>query len=403
MTEGEYYTTEQYDPSKGSGSILSFKLKWHGEADDTPLEEWLVEKRLPKVGKALLVGQWGMLKTFVAFDLSAAVMTKASFAGARVNRQGGVLFIAAEGQSQVRVRLEGIAREKVANLVEREGIDPKHMPFAWIEGCPRLADDSALKELLKIVASAREGMKQRFNLPLAIIVIDALMPAAGFKDANDASESQRVMTALTTIAEEAAALVLIVDHLGKDVTTGTPNSSVKEDAADAVLALLGDRTVAGAVSNSRLAIRKIRGAATGQEISFQSREVTICENAGYDAVTTLVIDWETGSTARTDTSRTQATRRLSQSLIIFKRAFEFALTSSGEDLRPFQDGPTVRAVNRDSVRHEFLKTYPAESAKAKAMAFLRCAKDAVAFGLMNAREIGPPENPVTYFWSLERR
>ena len=221
-----------------------------------------------------------MLKTFVAFDLAAAVMTKTSFAGARVNRQGGVLFIAAEGQSQVRVRLEGIAREKVANLNEREGIDPKHMPFAWIEGCPRLTDDGALKELLKIVAFAREGMKQRFNLPLAVITIDALMPAAGFKDANDASENQRVMSVLTRIAEEADALVLIVDHLGKDVTTGTRNSSVKEDAADAVLALLGDRTLAGVVSNSRLAIRKIRGAATGQEICFQSRAVTVFENAG---------------------------------------------------------------------------------------------------------------------------
>jgi hypothetical protein len=403
MTEGEYFSTVQYAPSKASGSTLPFALKWHGEADDTPLVEWLVEKRLPKVGKALLVGQWGMLKTFVAFDLCAAVMTKTRFAGARVNRQGGVLFIAAEGQSEIRVRLEGIAREKVATIAEREGIDPKHMPFAWIEGCPRLTDDDALKELRKIVTVARKEMKERFNLPLAVIIIDALMSAAGFRDADNASEAQRVMTVLATIAIEADALVVIIDHFGKDVTTGTRNSSVKEDAADAVLALLGDRSLAGVVGNFRLAIRKIRGAATGQEISFQPREVTIYENAGHDAVTTLVIDWETSSTARADTPHTKAARRLPKSLIIFKKALDFALTSSGEDLRPFHDGPTVRAVKRDFVRHEFLKTYPTETAKAKGMAFLRCEKDAIALGLMNAREIGPPENPVTYFWSLERR
>jgi hypothetical protein len=246
-------------------------------------------------------------------------------------------------------------------------------------------------------------MKQRFNLPLALIVIDSLMPAAGFRDANDASEAQRVMTFLATIAIEADALVVIVDHLGKDVTTGTRNSSVKEDAADAVLALLGDRTLAGVVSNSRLAIRKIRGAATGQEISFQPREITICANAGYDAVTTLVIDWETSSTARAATPHTKAARRLPKSLIIFKTAFDYALTSYGENVRPFHyDGPEVRAVKREMVRHEFMKTYPAENVKAKGVAFGRCEKDAIAHALIIAREIGPPETATTYFWSPER-
>jgi hypothetical protein len=85
--------------------------------------------------------------------------------------------------------------------------------------------------------------------------LSSLMPAAGFKDANDASENQRVMDVLTNVAMEAETLVLAVDHFGKDVTTGTRNSSVKEAAVDAVLALLADRDLAGNVSNPRLAIR----------------------------------------------------------------------------------------------------------------------------------------------------
>jgi hypothetical protein len=48
----------------------------------------------------MLIGQWGTLKTFVAFDLSAAIMTKTTFAGATVNRQGGVLFVAAEDKTR---------------------------------------------------------------------------------------------------------------------------------------------------------------------------------------------------------------------------------------------------------------------------------------------------------------
>jgi hypothetical protein len=96
------------------------------------------------------------------------------------------------------------------------------------------------------------------------------MTAAGFKGANDASETQRVMTVLTHLAMEAVALVLAVDHLVKDVSTGTRNSSVKEDAVEPC-SLLADRDIADNVSNPRLAIRKVRGAPTGQEIPFTVR------------------------------------------------------------------------------------------------------------------------------------
>jgi RecA-family ATPase len=216
-----------------------YELKWHGEADDTPLKEWLVDKTLPKKGKAVLAGQWGTYKTFVALDLCCSVMTRSVFAGHAVHRQGGVLFIAAEGQDEVRVRLEGIAREKVAKATpgdtrnEAEPVDPTRMPFAWAEACPRLTADDALAKLRAMVSAAARGMRERFGLPLALIVIDTLMPAAGFKDANDASENQRVMDVLTNVAMEADALLLVVDHFGKDVTTGTRNSSVKEAAVDA--------------------------------------------------------------------------------------------------------------------------------------------------------------------------
>ena len=257
---------------------------------------------LPKKGKAVLAGQWGTFKTFVALDLSCSVMTKSPFAGHAVHRQGGVLFIAAEGQDEVRVRLEGIASEKVAKAApgdtrdDAKPLDPMRMPFAWVEACPRLTADDALAKLQAIVSAAAKGMRERFGLPLALIVIDTLMPAAGFKDANDASENQRVMDVLTNVAMKADALILAVDHFGKDVTTGTRNSSVKEAAVDAVLALLAERDLAGNVSNPRLAIRKVRGGPTGQVIPFQTRTVTVHENAGYDAITTLVVDWREQTT-----------------------------------------------------------------------------------------------------------
>jgi hypothetical protein len=274
------------------------------------------------------------------------------------------------------------------------------MPFTWIEACPRLTADNAFDDLRKIVEAAKAEMQRRFGLPLVLIIIDALMPAAGFKDANDASETQRVMDVLTKVALAAELLVLIVDHFGKDVSTGTRNSSVKEDAVDAVLALIGDRDLSGKVTNQRLAIRKLRGGRTGDEISFQVREVTIYENLGFDAVTTLVIDWAEAKRPHSAPSVSVKSKEWPKSLKIFLKALDFALAESGERTRPFLKGPEVFAVKRDLVRAEFVKIYPADKRKAKGVAFLRCEQSAIAGNLMIARE--SIELQTTMFWKPEK-
>jgi hypothetical protein len=65
------------------------ELKWHGDVDDTPLKEWLVDRMLPRVGKALMAGQWGVYKTFVALDLSRAVMTGSPSSPLKVKTRSG--------------------------------------------------------------------------------------------------------------------------------------------------------------------------------------------------------------------------------------------------------------------------------------------------------------------------
>ena len=386
------------------GKETVYPFHWHGDVDDAPLKKWLVYKTLPEVGKALIAGQWGTYKTFVALDLAHSIMTKTPFAGRAVMRQGGVLFIVTEGQDEVRVRLEGIARAKAAQIAPREGVvtvDPAHMPFVWIEACPRLTSETAGEELRKIVEAAQSEMLARFGLPLALITIDTLMPAAGFKDANDLSEAQRVMGVLTEVAKAAQALVLCVDHFGKDASTGTRNSSVKEDNVDAVLALLAERDLSGVVSNPRMALRKVRGASAGEQIPFTVREVVVYENAGYDAVTTLVVDWQAAELAGGKAEPAGKAKRVwRKSLLVFRKALDNTIGSAGHRIRPFPDGPEVLAARRDTVRAEFAKMYDAETAKAKAVAFRRCVNDAVAEGLVMTREIGPAEEAVAYLWPL---
>ena len=396
-------TDRARDESDDAPPITAIRLTWHGEEADDPLIEWLVEEMLYRVGLGLMAGQWGTFKTFVAIDLAASVMTKTAFAGRAVHRQGGVLFIAAEGQAQLRIRLEGVALGKVAAVespADAVKIDPQKMPIAWVKSSPRLSDPRAFGELRALVAATARGCQERFGLPLALVIIDALMPAAQFKDADKSTEGRQVMDMLAAIAREFDLLVIPIDHFGKDVSTGTRNSSAKEDAADSILALLGERSLEGRLANPRMALRKVKGAEQGIELLFDPREVVVGETKAGQPIKTFVIDWQVGDLEAVRTAKSP--KAWPKSLLIFKRALDKTLDENGKRMRPFPDGPEVLAVASATVREEFLKTYPHENAKTKGKAFERAIKQAVEANLACAREIDA-EGFKTFLWRLDVR
>jgi hypothetical protein len=373
----------------------SFRLRWHGDDDDEPLKEWLVEKMLPKSGRALISGQWGAFKTFAAFDLVGAVITKTAFAGRKVNRQGGVLWFAAEGQDEVRLRLAGLANAKLKSVIQAGTelpLDAKRLPFAWAENCPVLSAPSARDQLRAVVAAAAKQMMDRHEVPLAVILIDTMMAAAGFKDANDAAEAQRVMKVLGDLAFEFGVLVVVVDHFGKDQAGGTRNSSAKEDNADAVLALLGERATNGRLKNTRLAIRKCRGAAAGAETPFSTRAVTVWgknQSGGVEPTETLVIEWGVEK-ASSEARHRGGEKRLSKSLTIFLDAARLAAEKSG--LVAGEDGS--RCVPQTAVRQEFNRLYLAKNDRAKAERYRKCVVDALARHLIRPQVV----NGESLFW-----
>ena len=274
------------------------------------------------------------------------------------------------------------------------------LPFAWIEDCPNLQNDGDFNRLMVTIKQAAERIREQFNLPLVLIIIDTLNAVANFKDGNDAAEGQKVMNRLGEMSRQTGAFVLAVDHFGKVVETGTRGTSAKEAAADVVLALLGDRDIAGNIRNTRMAVRKLRGGSTGAETHFDLKVVS----AGFGQ-TTCVVEW------KEDRAPPQgeggAKDRWPRSLRIFKAAVETTIASHGKPVRPYgsndplkDDDLTVRAVPLDTVRFEFAAAYPAEGSDAKAkahakqMAFTRALKQARDKELVCSREIGG----IDYLW-----
>lgn len=369
------------------------EIFWHGIDYHRELRPWLIKELIPQLGQGLASGQWGAGKTFAAVDLAASVMTAIPFAGREVCRRGGVLFIAAEGANEIPIRLQAVVDQKLRALVPpADGVlhtvDLNRLPFAWIEDCPSLKDELSFERLLATAASVASSMKEQFGIDLVLIIVDTLAAAADFADANDAAEGQRIMGRLNALSRLTGAFVLAVDHFGKEVERGTRGTSAKEASADVILALLADRNTAGTISNTRLAVRKLRGGATGAETPFDLKVVEI----GTEGESTCVVEWKSGLSPKQRS--TSSKERWPKSLRIFRQALLTTLIDAGEFAVPFYDGPEVKMVPDFKVRAEFMAAYPVdgEDAKqktdAKRNAFNRALKMALERNLVCSRDIG---------------
>jgi hypothetical protein len=374
------------------------ELHWHGDPRETIARAWAVDGLLPENGTGLISGQWGTYKTFVALDLSAAIMAGLAFIDYPVVRRGGVLFIAAEGAFEIPIRLRAVLTAKFPDLARA--------PFAWVSECPRLLAPGAGHALASLAGKAAAKMAADFGLPLALIVIDTVIDAAGFTkpgDENDAALGQVIMGRLAGLARQTGALVLGIDHFGKAIETGTRGSSAKEGRADVVLALLGDKSVSGEVTVTRLAVRKNRSAPSGREHAFKVRSVELGTDQEGRPITSLVIEWGDSPAKRDDYDG------WTKSLALLRRVLMSVLAGdAASNQRPFPDGPMVRAVEVETVRGEFYKSYAADDdAKAKQAArqkaFRRALMAAQDKELIGMREIegvmliwlgrkDPPEN-----------
>lgn len=379
-------------------------LRWHRDAQVDAERSWLVRNLLSTVGKGLLSGQWGSAKTFIALDLSGCVMTGEPFAGRRVLRRGGVLFIAPEGAYEIPIRLKGLVEGKIAGTALAQTftgerlVDPDDLPFAWIDECPRLVERDAADQLMLTADIAAAEMRERYDLPLALIIVDTVAAGAGFDDENSAAETQKVMNALERLSHYTGAFVLGVDHFGKAIETGTRGSSAKEAAADTVLAALANRDEAGNVSNLRLAVRKVRGAPTGTETPYSLDVVPIGQDRWGEAITTCVVNWQL-ERATADASAPKD--RWPTSLKVFRGAMASAMDEHGIRAWPFgAEGAEHRATPVDRVRDAFYATYPADGdddgkrAEAKRKAFNRALRTGLDRGLIASIEL----NGIDHLW-----
>jgi hypothetical protein len=368
----------------------------YGDPDPRPLRPWAIKGLMPACGHGLLSGQWRTFKTFMAIHIGGMMMTGQPFIDYVVKRQCGVLFLAGEGQYELRPRIEAMVREKCGAMARA--------PFCWFEDVPVLLKRDGLAQLVAMARKADATLEAEFGLPLGLIIIDTIAASAGYTGLgaeNDASINQQVMTVLKLAGQKADCFVLGVDHFGKDLVKGTRGSAAKEASCNLVLSLLGEREVSGRIVNTRLVVRKCRGGQSGREIPFGAREVELPErDEDGDPVKTLVLDFGAQAPVSTIKDPWEDERRDDARLAmgLLKRVVMSRLAKAGRDL-PLD--PPVRGIDREEVRKDFYTQLPTDGTEeqkqdTRLKRFNRTIDRACLKQLIGLREI----DGITYLWPL---
>jgi hypothetical protein len=132
----------------------------------------------------------------------------------------------------------------------------------------------------------------------------------------------------------------------------------KEANSDAVQAILGDRAMNGTVTNTRLAIRKLRDGPQGEEFAFFPKTVDMGVDEERNPVTSRIISWEA-----TDIPESDEVRDRSPAEKVFDRVLADALKNHGVIIQ--RNGGDATAVRRDLVRDAFVAAYAVNKPNSK--------------------------------------
>ena len=218
----EVYNPERYQQAS-NGSEPAFSTPPEGiqffslsELRNQPPPQWLIDDMLPERGIAIVAGASGHMKSFLATTLGLSIATGRDIGDHRV-KQCGVIFMLNEGQAGIGHRCE--AWTKHHNIGDIDN-------FRVVKTTPNLMRSDNVKTYIQAINGS--GIKP------GLIILDTFNKSTIGADDNSTKEMAEALEAASQIGSQCSALVLLIDHLGKDKSKGVRGAYSKFANADMV-------------------------------------------------------------------------------------------------------------------------------------------------------------------------
>lgn len=195
-----------------------YKLLGADELRELPPLAWRVRGVLPAVGLAALYGPSASGKSFLAFDMAAAIAEGQRWFDCRVEA-APVVYAALEGEAGFKLRAQ--AWETSRGRALPDGLRMMLQPFKLTDG----------QDVLDLAAVVPAG---------AVVVLDTLNRSAPTADENSSRDMGEILEAAKTLQTLTRGLVLLVHHTGKNAAAGLRGHSSLFAAMDAAIEVSRD-------------------------------------------------------------------------------------------------------------------------------------------------------------------
>lgn len=165
-----------------------------------PKANWLIKSYLDMGSLAVLFGEPGCMKSFLAIDMGYCIATGQEWHGYPVRKSGPVFYIAGEGFAGLSRRLRAWS---LANGIDLEGV-----PFFVSNRPTQLLDPRSTLEVIRSI----DELKNKHGQP-AFVVIDTLNRNFGLGDENNTQDMTAFIQSIDmAIRTRYGCTVLIIHH-----------------------------------------------------------------------------------------------------------------------------------------------------------------------------------------------
>ncbi|OJT99163.1 MAG: hypothetical protein BGN83_18285 [Rhizobium sp. 63-7] len=254
--------------------VVSFADAVAGALEDGA--EPLIDGILDQGTVAVLYGPSNIGKTFVAYDLSAAIASGQAWNGYPTTKSS-VLYIATEGGKASFKRLAALA--KFHNL-------PADTTIHVVPASVNLFESKA--DCQPIVAECR-ALAAATDLPVRLIVVDTLARAMAGGDENSGKDMTQFVHNIDQIKDATGATILVVHHTGKDAAKGMRGHSSLLASIDTDFEIKREgNSPIGVLSN-----HKQRDYANFTDLRFTLEVVPLGQNSKGRLITSCAVRWLT--------------------------------------------------------------------------------------------------------------